>query len=123
MSRASVEFENACLAGPLGIAGTNIIPFISAHTGDTLTTGTNEVVNAIYARQSESWGTPSGGAVINTNSLAIPIPAGTTVSYVGHWSALSGGTFGFGAPLSSSVTFANSGTLTIAAGADQLAVA
>lgn len=123
MARASATYENAALAGPLGTAGaTNIIPYLSVHSADPGTTGASEISGGTYARQSETWGTPGSGSVANTNSISVPIPASTTAAYVGHWTAATAGTYGVGAPLSSSVTFNTAGTLTFAAGADTISI-
>lgn len=82
---------------------------ISAHTTDPGTTGTNEVVGGSYARQQTTWGAASSGDRIGSQ-VVIPIPAGTTVTYWGLWTA--GGTFrgGFALP-GGGETFTNAGTL------------
>jgi molybdopterin-binding protein len=58
----------------------------------------------------------------NTNAISVPIPASTTAAYVGHFSAVTAGTYSVGAALSSSVTFNSAGTLSFAAGADSIAI-
>ena len=123
MARASASFENFCLQGPLGTAGaTNQIPYLGVNTADPGTTGASEVTGGSYARQSETFGTPSNGSVSNTNAISVSIPSGTTCAYVSHWSASTAGTYGVGAALSSSVTFNTAGTLTFAAGADSISI-
>lgn len=91
--------------------------YVSLHTGDPSTTGANEVTGGSYARVSATWNSPSGGSVTNSNSLSINLPASTTASYFGIWSASSSGTYYVGGALSPSVTTGTSaGVVTIAAG-------
>ena len=92
--------------------------YVSLHTGDPSTTGANEVTGGSYARVAVTWNSPSGGSVTNSNSLSINLPASTTASYFGVWSALTTGTYYIGGALSPSVTTGTSaGVVTIAAGA------
>ncbi len=81
---------------------------ISAHTADPSTTGTNEVTGGSYARQTTTWATASGGSRVGSQ-VAIPIPAGTTVTHWGLWT--SGGVFKGGFALSASEVFGSAGTL------------
>ena len=60
-------------------------------------TGTNELTGGspAYARQAITWGAAAGNAVSSTSIAgAFNVPAGSTVAWVGIWSASSGGTFG-----------------------------
>ena len=92
--------------------------YVSLHTASPSTTGVNEVAGGTYARVAVTWNSPSGGAVTNSNSLTINVPASTTVTHVGIWSALTTGTYYIGAALSPNVTTGGSaGTATIAIGA------
>ena len=94
--------------------------YVSLHTGDTSTTGANEVTGGspAYARVAVTWNSPSGGSVTNSNALSINLPASTTASYFGVWSASTSGTFYIGGALASSVTTGSTqGVVTIAAGA------
>jgi hypothetical protein len=84
--------------------------YISAHTGDPSTTGANEVAGGSYARQQTTWGTASGGERVGSQ-VSIPIPAGTTVTHWGIWSAASSGTFRGGFALGASEAFGSAGTL------------
>jgi hypothetical protein len=95
---------NAAVNG-IAAAGT----YISAHTADPGSTGTSEVAGGSYARQQTTWGTAAAGERVGSQ-VAIPIPAGTTVTHWGVWSAVSGGTFLGGFQLSAPETFGSAGT-------------
>lgn len=84
--------------------------YISAHTADPGTTGTSEVSGGSYARQATTWGSASSGDRVGSQ-VTIPIPASTTVTHWGIWSAGSGGTFYGGFALSASETFGSAGNL------------
>jgi hypothetical protein len=84
--------------------------YISAHTGDPGTTGTNEVAGGTYARVDTTW--PSGTAGSSTGTqVSINIPGGNTVSYWGVWSAVSAGTFIAGFALDDAEVFGSDGTI------------
>lgn len=92
--------------------------YVSLHTADPGTTGASEVTGGTYARVSVTWSVPSGGTVTNTNSLSLNLPASTTASYFGIWSALTSGNYYIGGTLTPTVsTGASAGTVTIAAAA------
>jgi hypothetical protein len=120
MALASVTCENSCLNGTAPITTTAV--YQSVHTATPGTTGASEVSGGTYARQSETWGSPSAGAVANTGAITQNIPASTSVSYVGHWTAATAGTYYIGAALGSSITYTTAGTLTFAIGADTISV-
>lgn len=84
--------------------------YISAHTGDPSTTGANEVAGGSYARQLTTWATAANGERVGSQ-VNIPIPASTTVTHWGIWSAASSGTFRGGFALSAGETFGSAGTL------------
>lgn len=84
--------------------------WISAHTADPSTTGANEVAGGSYARQQTTWGSASSGDRVGSQ-VAIPIPAATSVTHWGLWSALSGGTFKGGFALGATEVFGSAGTL------------
>ena len=69
--------------------------WISAHTADPGTTGASEVTGGSYARQQTTWDAASGtGPVTRAGSqVTIPIPAGTTVTHIGLFTASTAGTF------------------------------
>lgn len=82
--------KNAALDGLGAVA-----VFASLHNGDPSTTGANEISGGspAYARKAISWNAASGGSLDNNANPVFDVPAGTTISYVGLWSASSGGTY------------------------------
>ena len=91
--------------------------YVSLHTADPGTTGASEVTRGTYARVAVTWNSPSGGSVSNSGALSINLPASTTASYFGVWSATTAGTYYIGGALSPSVTTgASAGVITIASG-------
>lgn len=116
MPRASSAAENVALTA------LQTYSWQSLTTTDPTTTGATEVTGGSYARQSETWGTPSAGVMANSAAITQNVPA-TTVAGVGHWTAVTAGTYGVGALLGSSVTFSTAGTLTFAIGADTITIA
>lgn len=91
--------------------------YVSLHTADPSTTGASEVTGGTYARVAVTWNSPSGGSVSNSGALSINLPASTTASYFGVWSATTAGTYYIGGALSPSVTTgASAGVITIASG-------
>jgi hypothetical protein len=101
------------------VTSTTVFTVVSAVTGSlagspTCTTG--------YGRVQITWGSASGGTAANASSALVSnIPASTTISYFGSYSAQSSGTYEIGGALSSSQTFGTAGTFTIAIGALTLA--
>jgi hypothetical protein len=89
--------------------------FVSLHSGSPGTTGANEIATT---RVAVTWTASSAGsAATNAGALSIALPASTTASYFGIWSASTGGTYYIGGALSPAVTTSTStGTVTIAAG-------
>jgi hypothetical protein len=69
------------------------LAFLSLHSADPGSTGTNELTGGspAYARKPTTWSTPSGG--VFTGTVVFDIPAGSNVAWVGAWSAVTGGTF------------------------------
>lgn len=94
---------------------TGLITHISLHTADPGASGTSEVAGGTYARQAATWGAASGGTGGITNDPEFGIPAATTITHYGLWSASSGGTFYGGDPLSASETYGAAGTYTLTA--------
>jgi len=106
----SVNGRNKQLGG-FGSAVTHA----SLHTADPGTNGANEVAGGSYARQSVTWSAPSAGTVSSSNSQVFPVPASTTVSFVGYWDHVSAGNF-YGSRDVTDEVFAGAGTYTIATG-------
>jgi len=96
---------NAAVNG-IAAAGT----YISAHTADPSTGGSNEVAGGSYARQQTTWASASSGSRAGSQ-VSIPIPASTSVTHWGIWSAASAGTFLGGFALGATETFGAAGTL------------
>lgn len=91
--------------------------YVSLHTADPSTTGASEVTGGTYARVAVTWNAASSGSVTQSNALSINLPASTTASYFGVWSASTAGTYYIGGALSPSITTgASAGVVTIAAG-------
>ena len=95
-------------------------PYFSLHSADPGGTGANELTGGspAYARKNGTWNAASAssktGPVAQQN---FDIPAGSTVAYVGWWTAATGGTFGGSNALSASETFTGQGVYQLAAGA------
>ncbi len=92
--------------------------YASCHTAAPGTTGVNEVTGGTptYARKGVTWAAASGGSVAMNGTLPVfNIPPGTTVAYIGLWSALTVGTF-YGYFDNTDEVFAGQGTLTISSG-------
>lgn len=68
--------------------------FASMHTGDPGTSGANEASGGspAYARKAITWNAAASGNLDNNANPVFDVPAGT-YSYVGLWSAVSGGTY------------------------------
>lgn len=89
------------------------ITHLSLHTASPSTNGANEVSGGSYARKAITWGAASGG--IRSGSVTFDVPAGTTITHAGGWTALTAGTFKGGAELSGEETFGSAGTYQLTA--------
>jgi hypothetical protein len=80
--------------------------YVSLHTADPGTSGTNELSGNGYARQSVSWTTSGSIPTVDSNTSIITFPTATgnwgTVTHFGLWTASSGGTFLGGQALTTS---------------------
>jgi hypothetical protein len=83
----------------------------SLHTADPSTTGASEVTGGspAYARKAIAWAASSSASKTLSATVTFDVPAGTTVTHCGTWSALSGGTFRGGGALSGSEVFGAQG--------------
>lgn len=108
----STSGRNVAVGGVTAVAA-----YMSLHSADPSTTGANEIAGGspAYARKSATWNSPSSGAATASNQPVFDVPASTTVSHFGLWSAVSAGTFYGGAALSASETFGAQGTYTVTA--------
>lgn len=103
----STAFRNAAVNAVAASGGAN---FISLHTSDPGTTGTgNEVTGGSYARVATTFPTSTAGTSTGSQ-VTINVPAGTTITHWGRWTAASGGTFYEGGTLSASEVFGSAGT-------------
>lgn len=91
--------------------------FASLHTGNPGTNGANEVTGGspAYARKSVSWAAAASGALASNAQIVFDVPTGTTIQYVGFWSASTSGTF-YGHVTITNETYTGQGTYTIASG-------
>lgn len=90
--------------------------YVSLHTADPSTGGTSEVSGGSYTRESSAWGSPADGTVTNDTAIVFDVPADTTITHLGYWSASTSGTFYGSRALDTSQTYATAGTYTIAIG-------
>lgn len=67
---------------------------LSLHT-DWSATGLNELTGGspAYARKAATWNAAASASAALTAAVTFDVPGGTTVRYVGRWTALTGGTF------------------------------
>ncbi len=91
--------------GGLTTAGT----WISLHTASPATTGANEVTGGAYGRAQTTWSGASGSAQ-SGSQVTINVPAGTTITHFGIWTASSGGSYLGGAALPASEAYTGAGT-------------
>ena len=85
----TTEGKNAMLDALAAIA-----THVGLHTADPSTGSPNEVTGGspAYARKANTWNAAAGGSLDNSNAPVFDVPAGTTVTHVGFWTASSGGT-------------------------------
>lgn len=102
---------DAMLDAFAGVAG-----FVSLHTGNPSTNGANEVTGGTYSREVAPWDSATGGSLTTDGGIVFDVPAGTTIQFIGYWSAATAGTFYGSRALNQNQTFATAGTYTIAAG-------
>lgn len=89
-----------------------LVTHVSAHTALPNAAGDSEVTGGSYARQSITFAASSAGNLDSSNTPVIPIPAGTTITHLGIWSALSGGTF-YGSMDITDEAFGSAGNYTV----------
>lgn len=89
--------------------------FVSLHGSDPGTTGAGELTGGTptYARASATWTTPSADTLALSNQPTFNVPGGSTVSYVGFWSAATAGDLLWSRPLPNSEVYAGQGTYTL----------
>ena len=82
--------------------------YISLHTADPGTTGTSEVSTGTYARVQTTWGTAAASSMTGSQ-VTINVPASTTITYWGVWTAASGGFYYEGGALPSNQAYGSGG--------------
>ena len=96
---------------------TAVAVYASLHTAEPNTSGSNEVTGGSYTRESISWNAASNGTATSSANIVFDVPANTTITHLGYWSASTSGTFYGSRQLDTSQTFSGSaGTYTISAG-------
>lgn len=106
----SATGEDDALTGTSGVTGGGA--YISLHTASPGTTGANEVTGGSYVRAQTTWGSASGGSVAGSQ-VTINVPAGTTITNFGIWSAPTSGTYIGGGSLASSQAYTGAGQYAI----------
>lgn len=86
--------------------------FVSAHDDDPGTDGSNELAGGSYIRKAITWNAAATHVVTASNTPALPIPASSTVAYIGLRSAESAGTYYGHADVTDEV-FTGAGTYTV----------
>lgn len=92
--------------------------FVSLHTADS-STGASEVTGGspAYARKAITWSAPASSTMSNSAAITFDVPTGTTIRFLGYWSAATGGTFYGNRALDANQTYTSQGTYTLAIGA------
>jgi len=88
----------------------NAAPWLAIHSADPGSGGTNP---ASSARIAATWPAPSTGDLTITNKVFAGGGANNPATYVGLWSAETGGTFYGSAALAGDLTFNSAGEYTI----------
>lgn len=88
--------------------------YASLHNGDPGAGGANEISGGspAYARKAITWNSAATHNLDSSNQPVFDVPAGTTVMYVGYWSAVTAGTFYGSMPLTNEA-YAGQGTYTL----------
>lgn len=88
--------------------------FVSLHTAAPGETGLNEVTGGTpaYARKSITWSAAAAGQKGASNTPVFDVPASTTLTHAGLWSAVTAGTFYASDEIPAEV-FSSQGTYTI----------
>jgi hypothetical protein len=86
----------------------------SLHTGNPDPSGGSEVTGGspAYARKSITWSAASAGSMTASNQPQFDVPASTTVTHVGFWSAVTSGTY-MGMADVTDESFGSQGTYTL----------
>ena len=106
--------KNLMLDALRGVNPSVGLAYASLHTASPGESGTSEVTGGspAYARKAITMAAASGGQIAASNQPVFDVPGGTTVTHVGFWSAVSGGTF-LGYADVTDESFAGQGTYTL----------
>lgn len=87
--------------------------YASLHNGAPGTTGANEISGGspAYARKEITWTAGASDGVYTSNTLNFDVPAGTDLTDIGLWDAVSGGNFKDSVAIS--VTYASQGVYAV----------
>lgn len=85
-------------------------PYLAIHTADPGSTGTSP---SAAARVAAAWTSASSGQITSSNKAFTGGAASGPATYLGYWSASTGGTFGGSRALTGDQTFNASGQYTV----------
>lgn len=110
----SLAGKNLMLDALRGTNPTVAIAYASLHVASPGDDGSNELAGGApaYARKAVTMAAASAGAIAASTQPVFDVPPATTVTHVGFWSAVSGGTF-LGSADVTDETFASQGTYTL----------
>lgn len=97
------------------------VAYLSLHTATPGSTGANEVTGGspAYARRAVTWNSASAGSKTVSNTPTFDVPASTTVTHLGFWSASTAGTY-YGYVDVTDELFTGQGTYQVTSGAVDL---
>jgi hypothetical protein len=115
MPLSSTSADNQALQSLTGTlsGASNLVAYVSLHSGSPGTTGANEFTGGSYARLPCNWNAPSNGQMTNSSTLTFSTTGGTAATYFGTFGGSSGAAYGIGGALASPVT---ASTITFAPG-------
>lgn len=90
--------------------------YASLHTADPGANGGSEVTGGSYTREAVTWAAAANGTAASSAQVVFDVPASTTITHIGYWSASTSGTFYGSRALDTPQTYATAGTYTIASG-------
>lgn len=101
--------RNRMLDALVGTATGSPVAYMSLHSAPPTNEGLHELSGGIpaYARQPITFGAAAFGSIATSAPATFDVPAGSTVAFVGLWSALTGGDFMGYAPSSGSGAFSS----------------
>lgn len=109
-----MPYSTAAKNAMLNHLGT-LVTHASLHSADPGDSGASEIAGGApaYARKAIAWNAAAAGAMDDTAAAKVfDVPAGTTVTHVGFWGAVSGGTF-YGSDPIPNEAFGSQGTYSL----------